>query len=412
MSRPMITQSIMTTPSSTPRVRTRNHYLGKLLCTTSYLCALILIVSSVSGGCDDEMPTVPAAPALSALRDASMEINPFADYAMSEEDHQMTDLGMAGQMGGVPAGQSGGDSACMDGDTRVLSSCGLERCLDGAWSTEPNARERCNGHDDDCDGRVDETFSVGGMCFVDNSSGCRLEGAYQCDPNTEAAMCVISSETSNRPELCDGVDNDCDDVIDEGFEETTRCCTDQSHCPEDLSCVEGLCQDTSSQQPEIDPNAPLGSCGRPIWMPGFDVYPTDGNIAQKELTVSNCTGDLLDDLVLLGQTTLGSEVVFAFSLPQTQRVRFSVDLTFFASVIYVFEGQCIPEQVESDYCDQSILGLGSEPARPAELIFEAQANQVYYVVLDTKLDLVELLEIAGGGDLGAIPFILSFSSTP
>lgn len=370
----------------------------------------------MSVGCDDDPPSVPTTPALSGLRDASMEISPFADYATSGDDDQMIDLGVAGQMagmmGGVSAGQSSGDSACTDGDTRVLSSCGLERCLDGVWSTETNARERCNGHDDDCDGRVDETFSIGGMCFVDNSSGCRLEGAYQCDPNTEAAMCVVSSEISNRPELCDGIDNDCDDIIDEGFGEMTRCCTDQSHCPAELSCVEGLCQDTSSQRPEIDPNAPLGTCGRPIWMPGFNVYPTDGNIAQKELTVSNCTGDLLDDFVLLGQTTLGSEVVFAFSLPQTQQVRFSVDLTFFASVIYVFEGQCIPERAESDYCDQSILGLGNEPARPAELIFEAQANQVYYVVLDTKLDLVELLEIAGGGDLGAIPFVLSFSSAP
>ena len=157
----------------------------------------------------------------------------------------------------------------------------------------------------------------------------------------------------------------------------------------------------------IDP-----TCGQPVWMPGFNVYPTDGNIAQKELAVANCTGDLLDDLLLLGQTALGSEVVFAFSLPQTQRVRFSVELTLFASVIYVFEGQCNQEMINSAYCDQSILGLASESARSAELAFEAQANQVYYVVLDTKLDLVELMEITGGGDLGAIPFVLSFSAAP
>jgi hypothetical protein len=376
--------------------------------------ALIMITIMSGGGCDDEVPDVPEIPQVRTLRDASMELMPF-DYSTGGED-QVADLGMGGQLagstGGDSAGQVSGDSGCAEGDTRPKSACGLERCVDGAWSIDQDARERCNDHDDDCDGRIDESFSIGGMCFIDNAQGCRLEGEYQCDPNTEAAMCMTTSATSMRPELCDGIDNDCDDIIDEGFEDGPQCCSDPSHCPAGFSCAEGTCEDMSSTRPDINPNAPLGTCGQPVWMPGFNVYPTDGNIAQKELAVANCTGDLLDDLLLLGQTVLGSEVVFAFSLPQTQRVRFSVELTLFASVIYVFEGQCNQEMINSAYCDQSILGLASEPARSAELIFEAQANQVYYVVLDTKLDLVELMEITGGGDLGAIPFVLSFSAAP
>ena len=403
----MIAQYVSNTPRS-HRVQSNGIYTINL----HHFLALICIITLILGGCDDDVPSPPETTQVGSMRDASMEIMPFEDYLTAGSSGDVMDFGLAGETAGSTSGTTGADSECLAGDTRMISSCGLERCLNGRWSVEQNARERCNDHDDDCDGRVDESFSIGGMCFVDNAQGCRIEGEYQCDPNTEAAMCVTSATSSTRPELCDGIDNDCDEIIDEGFEDGPQCCTEQSHCPDDLSCIDSICTDLSSTRPEIDPNAPLGSCGQPIWMSGFNVYPADGNIAQKELAVANCTGDLLDDVVLLGQTALGSEVVFAFSLSQAQRVRFSVELTLFASVLYVFEGQCNPEQAFAPYCDQSILGLASEPARGAEIILEAQANQLYYVVLDTKLDLVELLEFTGGSDLGSIPFVLSFNAAP
>jgi hypothetical protein len=149
-------------------------------------------------------------------------------------------------------------------------------------------------------------------------------------------------------------------------------------------------------------------------MPSFNVYPADGETANKNLNVSNCLSDdvlALDNLGLALQSGLGSEVVFAFSLPQTQWVRLAPDFTLSFSLLYVFEGQCDPAQSLALHCDQSIVGLLSEPARQAELIFEAQANTLYYVVLDTKADPVELLSILGVMDLGSIPFVLSFSST-
>jgi len=104
--------------------------------------------------------------------------------------------------------------------------------------------------------------------------------------------------------------------------------------------------------------------------------------------------------------------VFSFRLPQTQRVRLSTELSFFASVLYVRQGACEDLLGATDYCDESILGLTGLTPRGAELTFEARANQLYYVVLDTKLDIVELLELAGGMDIGAIPFILNFSPAP
>ena len=357
--------------------------------------------------CDDEVPEVPSRPIVVGLtRDASMALERPEDYMLSGGVEAEEDLGVSGE-------ETAGTvvSTCSQGETRPLNGCGLERCLSGQWVTENNTRELCNQHDDDCDGRIDESFSIGGMCFADNADGCRVEGTFACDPNGQTAMCVPSSTISSRPEICDGIDNDCDQEIDEGFEDGPVCCTEASHCPPGVMCVDGICEEpVTTPTAPIDPNAPLGTCGNPIWMPGFNIYFEDGNRANKTLAVSNCTGDFADDFLLALQTGAGSEVVFAFSLPQRQRVRFTTELSLFASVVYVFEDQCVPDQTFCSQCDQSILGLATEPARGVNLSFEAQENRLYYVVLDTKVDLIEILSLFGGVDLGSVPFVLNFSA--
>ena len=175
-------------------------------------------------------------------------------------------------------------------------------------------------------------------------------------------------------------------------------------------CVDGLCETSSSLDIPVDSTAPRGTCANPVLMPNFNLYIEDGTTATKQMAVANCSGDTVSDLTLAAQTAFGSEIVFAFTVPTTQTVRFTTELTFFAPVVYVFENTCIEEQVFASYCDQSVLGFLGDPPRPLDLSFETQVNTVYYVVLDTKVDLLELLELTGGGDLGAIPFILNFSA--
>ena len=71
------------------------------------------------------------------------------------------------------------------------------------------ALEMCNGRDDDCDGRTDDLAPE--PCSIDN--------VYGSCPGTRSCVAGGWSQclgTPPGPELCDGLDNDCDGLTDEG----------------------------------------------------------------------------------------------------------------------------------------------------------------------------------------------------
>jgi hypothetical protein len=78
------------------------------------------------------------------------------------------------------------------------------------------AEETCNRADDDCDGIVDNGFErEGALCFYKGAQGaCRTQGKWTCNADGKGSKCdapVVKPE----PETCNAIDDDCDGVTDE-----------------------------------------------------------------------------------------------------------------------------------------------------------------------------------------------------
>jgi len=122
----------------------------------------------------------------------------------------------------------GDEEPCYDGPARTegvgICSSGTRQCDGGVWTgcdgqVVPQL-ESCNGLDDNCDERVDEGWLELGQSCESGIGACFATGTMVCTTDGDDLECdvVLGSPVA---EICDdGIDDDCDGSADNGCEES------------------------------------------------------------------------------------------------------------------------------------------------------------------------------------------------
>lgn len=119
---------------------------------------------------------------------------------------------------------------------------GLKLCAGGAVLCSGNVDpvpETCNGKDDDCNGTIDDNLiDVGANCGQSNVPPCKF-GSVQCVAG--ALNCVGNVDPT--AEQCDGVDSDCNGLVDDKIPGAGTSCGQSDIYP----CQKGSIQCVSNQ---------------------------------------------------------------------------------------------------------------------------------------------------------------------
>jgi hypothetical protein len=152
----------------------------------------------------------------------------------------------------------------------IAGSTGTRVCGSSCtWGACTPTSEICNGEDDDGDSYIDEDFQCAKGSTVSCTTICGTTGTGTC---TDTCTLPLPPACTPPDEICNGFDDDCDELIDEGFP-----CHPGDSVECDTVCGapgEGECTD------ECEP--PDGSS---------DCYPMAGYCCTNEDCTDGCKGE-------------------------------------------------------------------------------------------------------------------------
>jgi hypothetical protein len=154
-------------------------------------------------------------------------------------------------------------------------------CNDANPAIHPGATEVCNSVDDNCNNTTDEGFNIGEGCVV-GVGACQRDGVTACAANGNGATC---DGTPGAPtaEVCNNIDDNCDGQVDEGLGT--------------ISCGQGGCEQT------------VAACvnGQPgLCTPGLPKAEICGNGIDEDCNGSDLTCVVTLDISIDGPANLSS----------------------------------------------------------------------------------------------------------
>jgi hypothetical protein len=226
------------------------------------------------------------------------------------------------------------------GSGTCTESCGVPT---GAACTPP--AERCNGADDDCDFLCDDGWACCRGLVVPCETTCHTTGSGTCTDD-----CALPAAGACTPpsEECNGVDDDCDLLCDDGF----GCCRDREE-----ACSFGYCTGTrrcgstcSWSACDFGPVPPGDSCL------GTTTPPTIPGEGSSRHTGSTCAARGDWNWACGDVTGAAADVVYRLVLSVRKNAVLETTGTEFDAVLFLRSGNMCPGSTLA--CDDNGAGGG------------------------------------------------------